>query len=81
MMILIKVTFRFYPTRIYIPLHIDATVKVSNMWELNADCRRLLITSFFSYHYDMAMEELKESMREYNMILEIYEVGSEWIAF
>ena len=54
--------------------HLVAPLEVSNVWELNGDDRRRLIVSALRDRYERAMEELKESMKAYNMTREIYQV-------
>ena len=57
-------------------MHLGAAViqEVSNVWELSGDDRRRLITASLKCRYDIAMEELKESMKQYNITRDIYEV-------
>ena len=46
------------------------------MWALSLEGRRQLIRSALRNHYDSAMENFKESIRQYNTIREVYEVLS-----
>ena len=49
-------------------------MEVTNVWEMNGDERRRLIVSALRDRYERAMEELTESMKQYNIIREEYEV-------
>ena len=49
---------------------------MSNFWSLSPDDRKRLIRAAIRERYDLAMEmeNLKESIKQYNMIREVYEV-------
>ena len=49
-------------------------VKVSKVWELGPHDRRRLIRTALRDRYQSALENFKESIRQYNMIREVYEV-------
>ena len=55
-------------------VYIVTPLEVSNVWEFNGDDRRRLIVSSLRDRHERAMEELKESMKIYNMTREIYQV-------
>ena len=49
-------------------------VEVSNVWALTPDDRRRMIRAATRERYESAMDDLKDSIRQYNMIRELYEV-------
>ena len=49
-------------------------MEVTNVWEMSGDERRRLIVSALRDRYERAMEDLTESMKQYNIIREEYEV-------
>ena len=55
-------------------IHVDAPVEVDNVWKLDPEDRRRLILQSRRDRYAMAMEELKDSIKQYNVTRELYEV-------
>lgn len=55
-------------------MHVDAPVEADNVWKLDPEGRRRLITHSHRDRYVMAMEELKDSIKQYNVTRELYEV-------
>lgn len=53
---------------------VDAALEAYDVWKLNAEERRRLITVFLRDHHELAMEELKESVKQYNITRALYEV-------
>ncbi|CAI8051442.1 Helicase required for RNAi-mediated heterochromatin assembly 1 [Geodia barretti] len=51
----------------------DGPVEVSNVWALSPDDRRRMIRAATRERYESAMDDLKDSIRQYNMIRELYE--------
>ena len=47
---------------------------MSNVWALSLDHRRRMIRAAARECYESAMDDLKDSIRQYNMIRELYEV-------
>ena len=59
---------------IYMIIYTDAPVEVSNVWNLDGENRRRLVTASLKDRYERAMEDLKEKMKHYNTTRESYEV-------
>lgn len=57
-------------------MYVDAPVEVDNVWKLDPEGRRRLIIQSCRDRYVMAMEELKDSIKQYNVTRELYEVRS-----
>jgi hypothetical protein len=53
---------------------------VSNVWALSPDDRRRMIRAAVRERYESAMDDLKDSIRQYNMIREIYEVQKQLLS-